>query len=65
MANYFEETFKSPFEKETRKEAEKVLNEVRRTHSPAYGWEEIYGGVEALPNGRFRAIRIHRKIASC
>lgn len=62
MANFFEETYKSPFETRTREEAERVLNEIRRDYSPAHGWEEIYGGVEALPNGRFRAVRIHKEI---
>lgn len=64
MINCFEETYKSPFETMTREESVKVLNKVRRDHSPAHGWEEIYGGVEALPNGRFRAVRIHREIKS-
>ena len=58
----YEETFVSPFEKETREEAETVLEAIRSAHSAFNGWVEIEGYVEQLDNGRWRAVRHHKKI---
>ena len=55
----FEETFISPFEKETEGDALRVLEEIRKNHPPKKGWMEVMGFVEKLPNGKFRAVRIH------
>ena len=48
----FEETFVSPFEKDTQEEALAVLNEIRKAHPTEKGWEEIRGFTEQLPNGK-------------
>lgn len=58
----FKETFKSPFEKDTYDEALGVLNEIRKVHSIANGWTEIDAYIETLPNGKYRAVRIHQKV---
>jgi hypothetical protein len=58
----FEETFVSPFQKNTREDANKVLDDIRSCHSKEHGWKEIKGYVEELPNGKFRAVRHHEKI---
>lgn len=55
----YRETFKSPFEKETEEQAERVLESIREAHSAQYGWKEIRGYVEKLPNGKYRAVREH------
>ena len=55
----FREIFRSPFEKETEDSALKVLQQIRAVHSAEYGWKEIRGFVEKLPNGKFRAVREH------
>ena len=60
---YYEETFKSPFEKDTQEEALRVLDAIREVHSAENGWEEINGYVEKLPNGKWRAVRQHKKIS--
>lgn len=57
----FEETFKSPFEKETEGDALKVLDNIREVHDPNHGWIEIEGYAEQLPNGKWRAVRKHAK----
>ena len=54
----YREVFISP-EKETEGEAMLTLQSIRDCHSSAYGWKEIRGFVEKLPNGRFRAVREH------
>jgi len=58
----FNETFKSPFEKDTYEDAMVVLNEIRKVHSIANGWTEIDAYIEARPNGKYRAVRIHEKV---
>ena len=55
----FEETFRSPFEKETQGDALRVLAEIRAAHPPYYGWVEFSGYAEQLPNGKWRAVRHH------
>ncbi len=55
----FREVFVSPFEKETEGDALKVLQAIRDVHSAEYGWKEIRGFVEKLPNGKYRAVREH------
>lgn len=55
----FHEVFVSPFEKDTESEALKVLKAIRDLHSEEYGWKEIDGFVERLPNGKYRAVREH------
>lgn len=57
----FSETFKSPFEKDTEAEALKVLDEIRSAHPAKDGWVEVSGYAEHLPNGKWRAVRSHRK----
>lgn len=57
----FEETFRSPFEKETEGEALRTLNDIRAAHPSSYGWVEISGYAERLPNGMWRAVRHHAK----
>ena len=57
----YREVFRSPFLKDTEAEAFKVLQSIRKVHSPEHGWEEIRGYVEKLPNGKFRAVREHVK----
>lgn len=57
----YEETFKSPFEKDSRADALKVLDAIRDAHPTTYGWVEIDGYVEQLPNGKWRAVRRHAK----
>lgn len=59
----FEETFVSPFEKESREEAFMVLNEIRKAHPAESAWEEISAWVEQLPNGKWRAVRHHKKVS--
>lgn len=57
----YQETFISPFEKETKGDALRVLTQIRECHPASAGWEEIDGFVEQLPNGKWRAVRHHRK----
>ena len=42
-----------------REKALKVLQAIRAAHSATYGWKEIRGYVEELPNGKYRAVREH------
>ena len=62
MATY-EETFVSPFEKETESAALEVLEAIREAHPASSGWIEIAGYAEQLSNGKWRAVRKHRKVA--
>ena len=57
----FEETFVSPFQKEKKSDALRVLDAIRICHSSLFGWVEIEGFVEQLPNGKWRAVRHHAK----
>lgn len=59
----FEETFVSPFEKESREEAFRILDEIRKAHPAENGWKEISAWVEKLPNGKWRAVRHHKKVS--
>jgi len=59
----FEETFVSPFEKDTQAEAFAVLEEIRRVHSAEKGWVEISSCVEKTKNGKWRAVRHHKKVS--
>ena len=61
MMAIYTETFVSPFEKNTKSDALKVLEAIRQTHDSAHGWVEIEGYVEQLPNGKWRAVRKHEK----
>ena len=61
MTAVFHERFVSPIEVDTEKEAMRVLNDIRESHPETLGWKEIFGAVEKLPNGKFRAIREHVK----
>ena len=63
MADYFEETFFSPFEG-TMKEAFKVLDEIRECHSAEHGWEELDAGLVENPDGSYTPYRRHRKARS-
>ena len=55
----YQETFRSPFEKNSEQEALKVLQAIRDAHPASAGWIEIKGEIEELPNGRYRAVREH------
>lgn len=55
----FEETFRSPFEKETEGEALRTLSDIRAAHPLSSGWVEFSGYAEHLPNGKWRAVRHH------
>lgn len=57
----YSETFPSPFEKDTKGDALNALDDIRRSHPSEDGWVEIFGGVEQLPNGKWRAYRTHQK----
>ena len=57
----YREVFVSPFEKNTEDEALEVLRKIREGHSEMYGWVEIRGFAEKLPNGKYRAVREHAK----
>ena len=46
-------------EKDTEDDALRVLDDIRSIHSSDYGWVEIKGFVEQLPNGKWRAVRHH------
>lgn len=59
----YREVFVSPFEKDTQSDALKVLQAIREFYSTIYGWEEISGFAEKLPNGKYRAVREHAKYA--
>lgn len=56
----YSEVFRSPFERDSEKEAERVLDAIRECHPASSGWKEIRGYVEKLPNGKFRAVREHQ-----
>ena len=58
-----EETIVSPFEKESKDDALKVLEEIRKVHDSRHGWFEVIGTVEQLPNGKWRAVRRHAQYA--
>ena len=58
----FAEKFCSPFLKDTEEEALRVLEDIRAAHPAEKGWEEIDGYAEKLQNGKWRAVRKHRKI---
>lgn len=55
----FEETFRSPFEKDTESDALRTLNAIREEHPSSLGWVEFEGYVEKLPNGKWCAVRHH------
>ncbi|MNL42253.1 hypothetical protein D3C87_1646960 [compost metagenome] len=57
----FEETFESPFEKESEIDALKVLDSIRKSHPESSGWVEEKGYAEQLANGKWRAVRVHKK----
>lgn len=54
----YEETFRSPFARPTRKAAEAVLDSIRSAHNSANGWVEIEARIEETPSG-FVAVRHH------
>lgn len=61
--NYFMETFKSPFLKDTKAEADEVLEAIREAHPASAGWQEMAAYIEYVPNeGKWRAVRKHRKL---
>lgn len=62
MAKIYREVFVSPAEMETQGDALKVLQSIRDAHSEKYGWHEIRGFVEQLPNGKWRAVREHEQV---
>ena len=58
----YEEIFESPYQKETKGDALKTLQAIRDAHPASSGWVEIKGFVEQLPNGKWRAVRHHKKV---
>ena len=62
MREGYHEVFVSPFEKETDSEALRILEKIRECHPKESNWVEIKGGVEMLPNGKYRAFREHVKL---
>ena len=62
-AKVFEETFTSPFEKDTEADALMVLDKIRDEHPSTSGWSEFEAYVEHLSNGKWRAVRHHAKYA--
>ncbi len=58
----YEEIFESPYQKETKGDALKTLQAIRDAHPASSGWVEIEGFVEQLPNGKWRAVRHHKKV---
>ena len=59
----YEETFVSPFEKDTKEEALVVLNKIRAAHPADKGWVEVSARVEQTSSGKWRAVRHHKKIS--
>ena len=55
----FEETFISPFEKDTKGDAIKVLDEIRKTHDEEHGWVEFDACSIQKTNGKWVAMRHH------
>ena len=55
----FEETFRSPFERDTVESALAVLESIRDVHDAAHGWLELDANIEKLPNDKYRAVRHH------
>ena len=54
----YHETFISGFQTNTKGEAYSILQKIREAHT---GWVEENAFVEELPNGKFRAVRVHYK----
>ena len=54
----FEEVFRSPFPQQTYEEAKRILNKIRESHGPEYGWLEIESEIKETPRG-YVAIRHH------
>lgn len=52
------ERFFSPFGKETKEAAEKVLTNIRLAHPESSGWKEISAGIELHSDG-WHAYRVH------
>lgn len=57
----YEETFESPFEKDTEADALNVLDDIRKQHDEAHGWFEFAGYAKQLPNRKWVAVRHHAK----
>lgn len=55
----YQEVFRSPFEKDSQSDALRVLDAIRASHPASSGWVELYGSVDQLPNGKWRAVRAH------
>lgn len=55
------ETFLSSGNSLTKGDAQRVLQQIRDAHPASSGWVEIDGYVEQLPNGKWRAVRVHEK----
>lgn len=56
----YRETFVSPFVKETKAKAFKVLDEIRENFPSSKGWVEIDGFIEPCEGG-WKAVRVHEK----
>lgn len=61
MKEYYED-FISPFEKNTKAKALEVLDSIRESHPKSKGWVEISGYAKKLDNGKWIAIRRHKKV---
>lgn len=55
----FEETFISPFLKDTQSDAQRVLDAIRAEHNAEHGWVEIDAWTEQVKNNKWRAVRHH------
>ena len=54
----YKETFISPFPLPSKESAERVLDDIRKTH---VGWKEISAKVEQREDGQWYVIRVHEK----
>ena len=61
-SNTYEEVFISPFEKDTKGDALRTLQQIRDAHPASCGWIEIDAFAEQLPNGKWRAVRHHKHV---
>ena len=61
--NRFRETFCSPFGKDSKEGAERVLDAIRKSHPASSGWKEINSYTEQHSDGKWYAVRIHEKIS--
>lgn len=59
----YSEIFRSPCVFDTKKEAQKVLDNIRESHPASLGWRELDGYVVKGSNGKWQAVHSHVKYA--